>query len=219
MPADSFAANFLKGRLEPTILYMGHWGPVNWEGGVVFPATGGMATNGDHCIIIKTHPACITGQSSWQHCGQEEVESDVGLHSRHAELRQREEWECWISKTAWKPGRGRKWVYGCGEREGSGNRLGKMCGTMLRHSFHQLLMNAVLAALLFKATYLIGAWGRSTSPEFSKPQFRTQRGSKDKVRFLNWISLLCFAALWTMCPVMQDTSHWEKQEQVVLVWN
>lgn len=59
MPADSFAANFLKGRLEPTILYMGHRGPGSWEGtGVYSNGEGGMATNGPHCIIIKTHPAC-----------------------------------------------------------------------------------------------------------------------------------------------------------------
>lgn len=34
-----------------------------------------------------------------------------------------------------------------------------------------------------------------------------QHGSEDEVRFLNWISLLCFAVLWTMCAMMQDTSH------------
>lgn len=53
----------------------------------------------------------------------------------------------------------------------------------------------------------------------SLPLNGAQHGSKDEVRFLNWISLLCFAVLWTMCAMMQDTSHWVKQEQVVLVWN
>lgn len=83
MPADSFAANFLKGRLEPTILYMGHRGP-ELGGGVVFTVTG-MATNGLHhnqdppCLRLQGRAAgstvdkrrwretwvCIAGIQSW----------------------------------------------------------------------------------------------------------------------------------------------------------
>lgn len=92
MPADSFAANFLKGRLEPTILYMGHRGPGSWEGTGVYSNREGGDRNQWTPLHHNQDPPCLRLQGR----------ADGSTMDKR---RWRETWVCIAGIQSW--GRGR----------------------------------------------------------------------------------------------------------------
>lgn len=177
-----------------------------------------MATNGLHCIIIKTHPAC-----------DDRAEQLAALWTRGGG----ETWVCIAGTQSW--GRGRNGnaesvkphespgeggngytAVGKGKREVTARvRCAVRC-FITPFITYLWMLNWQLSSLRQLVISLV-LEGGAPPQSFQSPNLPlggAQHGSKDEVRFLSWISLLRFCSV--VDNVMQDTSPWGTQEPVVL---